>query len=181
MHNSTSLARAASLASKWSYTACQFACERSNSITAVTAKGKVVACDSARIENAIPKTEPTWQAYGGYGHNYYYLGYADGASSEFSRKKITSITKPVETCINGDGLDPKPGIQWWNLGYLYPPPHVPDGSSGGLQPYVRHGKGGNYGWADGHVSFTTWAVMNAGKNGKRSWYYIRKPSDPDAT
>jgi len=70
---------------------------------------------------------------------------------------------------------------WWNLGYLYPPPHVPDGSSGGLQPFIRHGKGGNYGWVDGHVSLTTWTVMNAGLNGKRSWFYLRTPTDPDAS
>jgi prepilin-type N-terminal cleavage/methylation domain-containing protein/prepilin-type processing-associated H-X9-DG protein len=145
-------------------------------INTLVAKGKVVICPSAKIENAIPQAVPTWQAYGGYGHNYYFLGYTPE-----SRVKVSSVTKPVETCMNGDGLDPKPNVlEWWNLGYLYPPPHVPDGSSGGIQPYVRHGKGGNYAWIDGHVSLTTWKTISAGQGSRISWYYIRSLSDPDA-
>jgi prepilin-type N-terminal cleavage/methylation domain-containing protein/prepilin-type processing-associated H-X9-DG protein len=149
-------------------------------VKSLQAKDKVVACPSAVIENAIPKTVSTWQAYGGYGHNYYYLGdYVPGY-----RVKITACGKPVETCMNGDGLDPKGGalgpLQWWNLGYLYPPPRVPDGSSGGVQPFIRHGKGGNYAWVDGHVSFASWKVMSAGKNGNLSWYYLLTSRDPQA-
>jgi len=167
---------------RWFVEISPYLANNQTNINTATARGKVVACPSARIENAIPQSVPTWQAYGGYGHNYYYLGYAEAASGDFSRKKIVAVTKPVETCMNGDGLDPKPGVlNWWNLGYLYPPPHVPDGSSGGLQPYVRHGKGGNYAWVDGHVSLSSWTVMNKGMNGKRSWFYIRTPTDPDAT
>jgi prepilin-type N-terminal cleavage/methylation domain-containing protein len=145
-------------------------------IDTLVAKGKVVTCPSALIENAIPKNVPTWQAYGGYGHNYYYLGYTPD-----SRVKVTGVDKAVETCMNGDGLDPKTGVlYWWNLGYLYPPPHVPDGSTGGVQPYVRHGLGGNYAWIEGHVSFMSWKAMLAGKNGRKSWYYLRSTTDPDA-
>jgi len=165
---------------RWVVEISPYVANNQTNITTVTAKGKVFTCGSARLDNAFPTTDPTWRAYGGYGHNYYFLGYTVDSAAEFSRKKITSISKPVETCLNGDGLDPKPGVQWWNLGYLYPPPHIPDGSSAGLQPYIRHGKGGNYAWTDGHVSSTTWSVMNAGKNGKRSWYYIRRAEDLDA-
>lgn len=78
------------------------------------------------------------------------------------------MTKPVETCMNGDGLDPGPNISWWELGYLYPPTIA-------MQPpqlkYIRHGNGGNYSWVDGHVAMTTWKTMSAGANGKLDWYY----------
>jgi prepilin-type N-terminal cleavage/methylation domain-containing protein/prepilin-type processing-associated H-X9-DG protein len=161
---------------RWFIEISPFVFTSQTNINTLVAKGKVTACPSAQIENAIPKSVPTWQAYGGYGHNYYYLGYVEG-----SRVKVTQVTKPVETCMNGDGLDPKAGVlNWWNLGYLYPPPHTPDGSSRGVQPYIRHGKGGNYAWIDGHVSSTSWKTMSAGKNGKISWYYLRTPRDPDA-
>jgi hypothetical protein len=68
-------------------------------INTLVAKGKVVTCPSALIENAIPTNVPTWQAYGGYGHNYYYLGYTPE-----SRVRLSTVMKPVETCKNGDGL-----------------------------------------------------------------------------
>ena len=74
--------------------------------------------------------------------------------------------------MNGDGLDPTPVIQWWELGYLYPPAVA-------AQPppmkYIRHGNGGNYAWVDGHVAMTTWKIMSAGANGKQDWYYRPAP------
>jgi prepilin-type N-terminal cleavage/methylation domain-containing protein len=165
---------------EWFLEVTPYISRTATNINALTAKGQVVACPSAKLVNAIPATVPTWQAYGGYGHNYYYLGYTDEAVG-YGRVKLTSLTKAVETCMNGDGLDPIPGVlNWWNLGYLYPPPHVPDLSTGGLQPFVRHGKGGVYGWGDAHVETRSWKVMSAGNNGKISWYYLRTPNEPDA-
>jgi prepilin-type N-terminal cleavage/methylation domain-containing protein/prepilin-type processing-associated H-X9-DG protein len=142
--------------------------------TNLVARDKVVACPSAKIANAIPRSVPGREAYGGYGHNFYYLGYIPD-----DRKKLSSVTKPTETCINGDGLDPQTGLNWWNLGYLYPPRQAPYGSTGGVRPYVRHGKGGNYAWADGHVAFKSWTIMAAGMNGKTNWFYMRTPQDRD--
>jgi prepilin-type processing-associated H-X9-DG protein len=40
---------------------------------------------------------------------------------------------------------------------------------------VRHGKGGNYSWVDGHVSMTSWQVMSNGVNGKIDWFYMTTP------
>ena len=71
--------------------------------TQMVANDKVVACPSAVIAKAIPTNVPGWQGYGGYGHNYAYLGYTPA-----DRKRISIVTKPVETCMNGDGLDPGP-------------------------------------------------------------------------
>ncbi|KAB2658586.1 MAG: hypothetical protein DVB32_07770, partial [Verrucomicrobia bacterium] len=114
--------------------------------------------------NVIPANVPGYQGYGGYGHNYAYLGY-----TQFTHVKSTIITKPSETCMNGDGLDPTKGLEWWNYGYLYPP-----SINSPLFRYVRHGVGGNYAWADGHVSLTSWKVMAAGLVGKVDYYYLPK-------
>ncbi|MHC1767817.1 MAG: hypothetical protein AB9869_26690 [Verrucomicrobiia bacterium] len=133
----------------------------------MVAREKVVACPSAQIAKAIPTNVPGWQGYGGYGHNYFYLGYTPD-----DRKKMAIVTKPVETCMNGDGLDPGRDIDWWELGYLYPPTIA-------LRPpelkYIRHGKGGNYAWADGHVAMSPWKTMSSGANGKADWYYQPTP------
>lgn len=133
----------------------------------MVAGDKVVACPSALIAKAIPTNVPGWQGYGGYGHNFAYLGYTPE-----DRKKMSIVTKPVETCMNGDGLDPGKGINWWELGYLYPP------KVAAIPPerkYIRHGKGGNYSWVDGHVSLTAWKVMVAGVGGKVDWFYQPAP------
>lgn len=86
--------------------------------------------------------------------------------------------------MNGDGLDPVSGnlppINPWNYYHLYPPPHKPDTYTGGVRPYVRHGKGANYAWVDGHVSFASWAMMSGGKNGNLSWYYLLTSKDAQA-
>ena len=138
----------------------------SGGFTNLVARNKVVACPTARLgTNVIPANVPGHEGYGGYGHNYTYLGY-----TQVDHVKASSITKPAETCMNGDGLDPNRELSWWNYGYLYPP---------SLRilvfRYVRHGTGGNYGWADGHVSFVSWKVMSAGQNGRLDWYYQPKP------
>src|SRR3954464_9721015 len=56
----------------------------------MVAKDKVVACPSAQIAKAIPTNVPGYQGYGGYGHNYAYLGYTPD-----DRKKLSIVTKPV--------------------------------------------------------------------------------------
>jgi prepilin-type N-terminal cleavage/methylation domain-containing protein/prepilin-type processing-associated H-X9-DG protein len=140
----------------------------------LVAKAKVVACPSAKLDNAFPSNTPAAQAYGGYGQNYIYLGYL----FESDRIKLTKITKPTETCMNGDGLDPAPGLNWWNYGYLYPPTLPPWGTTKVL-PYVRHGKGCNYSWADGHASMASWKLMSHGLNGRVNWFYLTTARDPD--
>ena len=133
----------------------------------MVAKEKVVACPSAVLAKAIPTNVPGWQGYGGYGHNYAYLGYTPE-----DRKKMSIVTKPVETCMNGDGLDPGRNIEWWELGYLYPPTVARTAPE---LKYIRHGKGGNYSWADGHVSMTAWSIMSAGMAGTIDWFYQPTP------
>jgi len=152
--------------SRWFLEISPYIANTSTNYTNLVARDKVVACPSAKLgTNVIPATVPGYQGYGGYGHNYAYLGY-----TQFDHKKLSSVTKPVDTCMNGDGLDPTAGLSWWNYGYLYPP-------KVSIGPYVRHGKGGNYAWADGHLSLTSWKTMSAGLNGSIDWYYKRYPED----
>jgi prepilin-type N-terminal cleavage/methylation domain-containing protein/prepilin-type processing-associated H-X9-DG protein len=132
----------------------------------------VVACPSAKIDGVLT-TDPHRGAYGGYGHNYYYLGYTAPY-----RIKLSSITKPTDTALNGDGLDPTstvPASAYWIFGYLYTPLQPPWTMTAQMPvcpPYIRHGKGGNYSWADGHVSMTSWKTMSQGANGKLDWYFM---------
>ncbi len=150
--------------SRWFLEITPYIATVSTDFTNLVAKEKVVVCPSAKIgTNVIPASVPGYQGYGGYGHNYAYMGYTAA-----DRKKLSAVGKPVDTCMNGDGLDPATGRSWWQYGYLYPP-SVPIG------PYVRHGKGGNYSWADGHVTMTPWKVMAAGVNNRIDWYYLLSP------
>jgi len=153
--------------SRWFLEISPYISKDETNYTRLVAKEKVVTCPSALIANAIPTNVPGWQGYGGYGHNYGYLGYTPD-----DRQKITIVSKPVETCMNGDGLDPGPQVAWWQLGYLYPPSVV---SSYPYMKHVRHGKGGNYAWVDGHVAPKTWKLMVAGANGRVDWFYQPKP------
>lgn len=150
--------------SRWFLEISPYLANVTTNYTQLVAKEKVVTCPSAKIgTNVIPATVPGYKGYGGYGHNYAYLGY-----TQFDHVKSTIITKPVDTCMNGDGLDPTAGLSWWNYGYLYPP-------SVAIGRYIRHGKGGNYAWADGHVAPMTWKTMSNGQSGKIDWYYIPRP------
>ena len=155
---------------QWFFEISPYIANQATNYTNLVAKAKVVACPSAKLEKVFPPSTPASEAYGGYGHNYVYLGYL----LETERVKTAQVTKPVETCMNGDGLDPAPGLNWWNYGYLYPPSIPPYGTTKVL-PYIRHGMGVNYSWVDGHVSMTPWNVMSNGANGKIDWYYMISP------
>lgn len=157
---------------QWFFEISPYIANRTASYTGLVAKANVVACPSARLEKVFPTNTPAARAYGGYGQNYVYLGYL----TEAERVKISKVTKPTETCMNGDGLDPAPGLNWWNYGYLYPPSIPPWGTTK-IIPYNRHGRGGNYSWVDGHVSLTSWKIMSAGAHGKIDWYYMTTPDD----
>ena len=157
---------------QWFFEISPYIAKQTASYTGLVAKANVVACPSAKLEKVFPSSTPASQAYGGYGQNYVYLGYLE----EADRVKTAQVTKPTETCMNGDGLDPAPGLNWWNYGYLYPPSLPPWGTTKVL-PYIRHGRGANYSWVDGHVSMTSWKVMSAGANGKIDWFYMTTPTD----
>src|SRR6058998_572884 len=156
---------------EWFFEISPYIARQTASYTGLVAKANVVACPSAKLEKVFPPSTPASEAYGGYGQNYVYLGYLE----EAERVKTAKVTKPTETYMNGDGLDPAPGLNWWNYGYLYPPSKPPWGTTKVL-PYIRHGKGGNYSWVDGHVSMTPWNVMSNGANGKIDWYYMISPT-----
>lgn len=159
---------------QWFYEVSRYIGYQTKSVTNLDAKSKVVACPSAKLKNKELNAIPGREAYGGYGHNYVFLGY----HLEEERVRVTAITKPSETCMNGDGLDTAPDLNWWNYGYLYPPSMAPWGTDRGVRPYVRHGTGANYAWADGHVSLTPWKIMAMGLNGKIDWYYMPTPTSP---
>jgi prepilin-type processing-associated H-X9-DG protein len=113
-------------------------------------------------------------AFGGYGHNYPYLGYFEGYYLlKYGRQKLSHITKPTETIFNSDTLDPMSGdnsVQIEFFGYSYAISTI----SGHLynHTYTRHGKGDNYAWADGHVEYMSWAKASVGQNDQVDWYWM---------
>jgi prepilin-type N-terminal cleavage/methylation domain-containing protein/prepilin-type processing-associated H-X9-DG protein len=141
--------------------------------TTLSATNTVVVCPSAKIRDVLNPADPYAGAYGGYGHNWRYLGYIASPAwgAAYDRQKLVSASQPVDTALNGDGLDPLPALAlgYYAFGYLYPPSVSPASVP---VPFVRHGKGGNYAWADGHVSQTSWKSISAGANGKVDWYFL---------
>ncbi|MFN3407778.1 MAG: prepilin-type N-terminal cleavage/methylation domain-containing protein [Limisphaerales bacterium] len=149
--------------------------EKTN-IASLNAKGTVSECPSAKLDLLVKVTggDPNKLSYGGYGHNYLYLGYTASG-----RVKVTTVTKPVETAMNSDALDPLPtdvGTPAEIFGYCYPPSIYSVGwfigFGGPNHTFTRHGKGANYSWVDGHVELAAWKKMSTGLNGKLDWYYL---------
>jgi prepilin-type processing-associated H-X9-DG protein/prepilin-type N-terminal cleavage/methylation domain-containing protein len=147
-----------------------------NQTFAMTALNTVAACPAANLNDAVIQTMPAYQAYGGYGHNYAFLCYDIYSDPHV---KLATISKPVTCLMNADALDPAPGLQGWNFGYLYPPSEKPDGSTGGPYGYTRHDKGANYCWADGHVALTSWRIITNGQNRIIDWFYMPTPTSKE--
>jgi prepilin-type N-terminal cleavage/methylation domain-containing protein/prepilin-type processing-associated H-X9-DG protein len=136
-------------------------------IANLSSQGTLEACpsfDTNKLASIGLSTDPNLMSYGGYGHNYYYLGYYDGDTTYSTRQKISAVTKPADTIMNSDGLDPLPSdggsVHIEAFGYSYPPSQIslivpiPVGRG-----YTRHALGANYAWADGHAQYYKWKLM----------------------
>jgi prepilin-type N-terminal cleavage/methylation domain-containing protein/prepilin-type processing-associated H-X9-DG protein len=160
---------------EWFAEIATYVARATGSVTTLSATNTVVVCPSAKIEGVLSPSDPYIGAYGGYGHNWAYLGYIASPiwGAAYDRQKLGSVNKPSETAMNGDGLDPISGVAMGNyvFGYLYPPSTHPASVP---TPFTRHGKGDNYSWADGHTSMNSWLVMSNGLNGQIDWYYLEK-------
>jgi prepilin-type N-terminal cleavage/methylation domain-containing protein/prepilin-type processing-associated H-X9-DG protein len=160
---------------EWFAEITAYVSKNTTNIATLTAQGTIQACPSFstnKLAGVGLSTDPNFLAYGGYGHNYPYLGYYDGYSAPYGRQKLTAITKPTETVFNSDTLDPLPSdagtAHIETFGYSYAPSYT---SYIGNHTYVRHGNGVNYSWADGHVRMTFWTEMSVGKNANVDWYW----------
>src|SRR5438094_6631465 len=61
---------------QWFFEISPYIAKQTASYTGLVAKANVVACPSATLEKVFPPAStPAYQAYGGYGQNYVYLGY----------------------------------------------------------------------------------------------------------
>ncbi|MGA2244903.1 MAG: prepilin-type N-terminal cleavage/methylation domain-containing protein [Verrucomicrobiota bacterium] len=155
-------------------------------ITTLSAEGTLQACPSFStnlLKGVGLTTDPNFLSYGGYGHNWDYLGYYDNAGTAgnpgWNRQKITAITKPAETILNNDTFDPIPSdsgsVHIETFGYSYPPSvihsYLPNPPGRG---YTRHNLGANYSWADGHGQFYLWKYMTPyGTTGLDwDWYWL---------
>jgi prepilin-type N-terminal cleavage/methylation domain-containing protein/prepilin-type processing-associated H-X9-DG protein len=179
---------AAAYATEWFRQISPYIGKSQASITNLNVEGSVTKCPSAKLDliYKIAGISPDMNAlsFGGYGHNYYYLGYYDGAEKVaapygapfWGRQKLTSVKKPSDTVCNGDSIDPVlPQDNGWGIdqfGYCDPPSHWWIRADKYSHTYTRHGKGINYAWVDGHAKFGAWLVMKAGQEGKPDWYWM---------
>lgn len=160
---------------EWFMEIASYVARATSSATKLSATNTVIICPSAKIRGVLNPSDPYIGAYGGYGHNWAYLGYigSDIWGAAYDRQKMASGNRPSETVMNGDGLDPIPSAALGNyvFGYLYPPSFHPASVP---TPFDRHGIGDNYAWADGHAALSSWMIMSNGLNGKMDWYYMSK-------
>lgn len=150
----------------------------STNITSLVAQGTLQACPSFstnKLAGIGLTTDPNFLSYGGYGHNWDYLGYYDGAGGTRDRQKVTAVTKPSDTILNNDTFDPIPSdagsAHIETFGYSYPPSLIPSylpNPPG--RGYTRHSLGANYAWADGHGKYAKWITMTPIATDK-DWYW----------
>ena len=144
------------LPTEWYLEISPFIAKAGGSNSTISTVGTVVTCPTANlaliyklVSNA---DDPNTNAFGGYGHNYPYLGYYDGYAA-YGRVKLAKVTKPSDTILNSDTYDARPGdsnpIEYF--GYSYSPETVSPIHLTSGHTLTRHGKGDNYSWADGHV------------------------------
>ena len=148
--------------------------------TTLNAAGTIQACPSFYTNSFAGiglTTDPNLISFGGYGHNYYYLGYYDGpGAATFGRQKISAVTKPVETIFNNDTFDPISSdvgtARIETFGYSYPPSVFQNFITNPTKRgYTRHNKGANYSWADGHAEWRAWIRMEPYAPANLDWYW----------
>ena len=147
-------------------------------IATLHAEGTLQACpsfDTNKLAHIGLTTDPNFLSYGGYGHNWNYLGYYDGYPTD-GRQKITAITKPADTVLNNDTFDPLPSdassARIETFGYSYPPSLIPTYlPTPPGRGYTRHSAGANYSWADGHARYSPWKYMTPNGNPNLDWYW----------
>jgi len=179
---------AAAYAPEWSREISSYITKSQTNISGLNVQGTVAKCPSAKLDLIYKiagiSADMNALAFGGYGHNYYYLGYYDGAEKVASpygvpfwgRQKLASVKKPSETVCNGDSIDPVlPQDNGWGIdqfGFCDPPSHWWIRADKYSHTYTRHGKGINYAWVDGHAQFGAWSFMIKGQNGNQDWYWM---------
>jgi prepilin-type N-terminal cleavage/methylation domain-containing protein/prepilin-type processing-associated H-X9-DG protein len=180
---------AAAYATEWLREISPYITKSKESINDLTVQGTASRCPSANLDLIYKiagiSSDMNAFSFGGYGHNFYYLGYFEGAENvpppygypTWGRQKLSSISKPTETVLNSDSIDPVlPQDSGWGIdqfGFSDPPSHWWLGGSKYSHTYVRHGKGINYAWADGHVQFGAWLLMIKNPYANQDWYWMK--------
>jgi prepilin-type N-terminal cleavage/methylation domain-containing protein/prepilin-type processing-associated H-X9-DG protein len=146
----------------------------------ITTLHTVFRCPSANLKllyqlaNASHDTNVL--AFGGYGHNFPYLGYTENYFiQQYRRQKLAAVRRPSLTVFNSDALDPTPadgGATLEYFGYSYAPSKIDAHLPVATHTYTRHGTRDNYAWGDGHVAFMSWPQAFAGRDGQQDWYWM---------
>lgn len=135
--------------------------------------GKVLDAASSELRKGVfkcpafenPSGDPTHD--GGYGWNYYYMGFYDGHAT-LGRTNLVKVSKPSETIMIGDTINWNWSGALYRLARLYYPSYASCLGVGN-----RHNKGINLLWADMHVSWMTQSALMAGNLNEQDWYYMK--------
>lgn len=151
--------------------------------TTINAKQTAFSCPSFNLtllyQLGQAQDDRNTNAFGGYGNSFPYGGYYFNipvSEAPYNQKKQNQVMDPSETTLNSDSADPKPGdstvIEFYGYSYDIQWLETIFGTGPYLHPYVRHGKGDNYEWADGHVAYMRWQQASNGLNGQQNWYWM---------
>ncbi|HVU28435.1 MAG TPA: prepilin-type N-terminal cleavage/methylation domain-containing protein [Verrucomicrobiae bacterium] len=165
------------LPTEWAVEISSYLIKGTTNNNTISTVGTVLTCPSANLaliyKLASSADDTNMVAFGGYGHNYPYLGYYDTYPIKiYQRQKLSVVTKPTETIFNSDTLDAMPGdseeIEFFGYSYAISAisGHLPN------HTYTRHGKGDNFAFGDGHVSYMSWTSVSNGMNGQVDWYWM---------
>jgi prepilin-type N-terminal cleavage/methylation domain-containing protein/prepilin-type processing-associated H-X9-DG protein len=100
---------------------------------------------------------------GGYGWNYYYMGYSDTEPS-YPRVKIAQLKYPSETFTIAEFQHKTTGEDCEGS-IIYPPAYPQSRVS------TRHSGGTQISWVDGHVTWMRATQLWTGTNGDAYWYW----------
>lgn len=142
----------------------------------VNVHGTIYRCPSFQAEHlwrgdAYYGLDTSWLG-GGYGINYWYLGYsAAGEQCDPPPRwvKLNQVSAPASTIYLGDAVcDPIDNVSyWWRYLYIYPMAvHHPTFF------YTRHMGKTNLVWLDGRATIADWSEIKAGVDGDQD-YYLR--------
>src|SRR5665213_798125 len=79
--------------SQWFVEISPYIMKSQTNFETISASNTVVTCPSATIDGVIPSQVPGHASYGGYGHNFAYLGYTDPTHStpDLGRQQLTVV------------------------------------------------------------------------------------------
>lgn len=143
-------------------------------LTAYNCEHGIFLCPSQKNATCGSSSSGDNGFYGGYGWNWMCLGWRPNTDGYPDWVNLSQCSKPVQTVAAGDSSDYFAGTSYsYRCFGLY---NWKVSSEGALNLSYRHGKGGNYLWADGHVSWHHYQTMWEECDGNKTpnWFMAKQ-------